>query len=251
MAIIHTPRSLAAIARGMMKRRRRLAAITGTGSTNDKNAATEDASGFVGFLPSRGSSKIDDDNAHVYKSRPNILWDVDYLGHMNNASYLTHSEYARWEWTTETGALRSMYDNGMNFVVTQSAIRFRKEIRLRDSFQIRSHLHAIDDRHLWMHQTFRSDGGEGRILAQVLVQAVTVKDRGIVPPRTVLEAIGIPDGVVDSLVWRDGDDSSGGTAQGDEALKFLERFRDLDVAFRREATADDERLRDVASRRNE
>lgn len=246
MAIIHTPRSLAAIARGMMKRRRRLAAAT----ANDKRTATDDASGFVGFVPSRGSSKPDDDNAHVYKSRPNILWDVDYLGHMNNASYLTHSEYARWEWTTETGALRSMYDHGMNFVVTQSAVRFRKEIGLRDRFQIRSHLHAIDDRHLWMHQTFRSDGGEGRILAQVLVQAVAVKDRGVVPPSTVLEAIGVPDGVVDSLMWQDADGSSGGTAQGDDALTFLERFRDLDEAFRREATADDERLRAAASSRD-
>merc|ERR1711982_206907 len=105
----------------------------------------------------------------------------------------------------------------MNFVVTQSAVRFRKESRLRDRFQIRSHLHAIDDRHLWMHQTFRSDGGEGRILAQVLVQAVAVKDRGIVPPSTVLEAIGVPDGVVNSLMWQDTAGTSDGTAQGDEA----------------------------------
>jgi len=244
MAILHTPRTLAAIARGMIKRRRKLAATAGAVTTNDGNGATDGAIGFVGFAPSRGSSKTNDDNAHVYKSRPNILWDVDYLGHMNNASYLTHSEYARWEWTAENGALRTMYDHGMHFVVTQSAVRFRKEIGLRDPFQIRSHLHAIDDRHLWMYQTFRSDDGEGRILAQVLVQAVAVKDRGVVPPNTMLEAIGIPDDMTDSLVWRDGD---GDTARGDEASTFLERFRGLDEAFRREATADDERLRAAAS----
>ena len=44
---------------------------------------------------------------------------------MNNAAYLAHAEYARWEWTAETGALETMYKNNINFIATSvSAIAF-------------------------------------------------------------------------------------------------------------------------------
>lgn len=248
MAIIHTPRTLAAIARGMIKRRRAL-------------AATDGAPRFVGFGPPRGGSEDDgkritaaaddDDNAHVYRSRPSVLWDVDYLGHMNNACYLTHAEYARWEWYAENGGLSAMYENGMHFVATQTAVRFRREIRVRDRFEIRTRMEAIDDRHIWIQHTFRSGGGSGgRILAQVLLQAVVVKDRRVVPPTTLLKTIGVPTGVAESLMWRDKDDGSGGDTahdDDDDATTFLERFRALDEAFRREAAADDERLRSIST----
>ena len=248
MAILHTPRTLAAIGRGMLKRRRRLAATTTTTDSVVDNK-------FVGFGPlgttENNHKQDDDDNAHIYRSRPNVLWDADYLGHMNNAAYLTHAEYARWEWTAENGALGAMYQKGTHFVVTNSAIRFRREISLFDKFEIHSSLQAIDDRHLWMQQTFRSDNsnsnsnkkdseGKGRILAQVLVQAVAVQNRKVVPPSTMLDAIGVPGDVAESLMWED--DDSKDNANKDEAVFFLQRFKDLDVAFRKEATADDERL---------
>jgi YbgC/YbaW family acyl-CoA thioester hydrolase len=267
MAILHTPRTLAAIARGMLKRRRRLAATTTT--TDSVVTTTSTANKFVGFGPvgsiennNNNKKKHEDDNAHIYRSRPNVLWDADYLGHMNNAAYLTHTEYARWEWTAENGALRAMYQKGMHFVVTNSAIRFRREISLVDKFEIHSFLQAIDDRHLWMHQTFRSRSdnsnnrkdskGKGRILAQVLVQAVAVQNRKVVPPSTMLAAIGVPGDVVDSLLWKedaskdsannDNDNNGNDNGNKDDAVLFLQRFKDLDEAFRKEATADDERL---------
>jgi len=242
MAIIHTPRSLAAIARGMIKRRRAL-------------AATDGAPRFVGFAPPRGGSEddgkriADDDNAHVYRSRPSVLWDMDYLGHMNNASYLTHAEYARWAWYAENGGLSAMYEHGMHFVATHTAARFRREIGVRDRFEIRTNMEAIDDRHIWIQHTFRSGGSGGRILAQVLLQAMVVKDRRVVPPITLLKTIGVPTGVAESLTWRDKDGGSGGDTahDDDDATTFLERFRALDEAFRREAAADDERLRSAST----
>jgi len=261
MAIIHTPRSLAAIARGMLKRRRKLAALATTttshtgGSAGTTTPISDSASRFVGFAQME-SDDSSSDNAHVYKSRPSILWDADYLGHMNNASYLTHAEYARWEWMAETGALEAMYKAGAHFVVTQSAVRFRKEIFLSQSFEIHSFLHAIDDRHLWMHQTFRScsnkkkkSGGtsteaneKGRIMAQVLVQAVAVQNRKVVPPSTILEAIGIPEDVVGSLLWKEDTATNNDGEEKEDELSYLQRFKELDEAFRKEATADDERL---------
>jgi YbgC/YbaW family acyl-CoA thioester hydrolase len=240
----------------MLKRRRRLAVATTTTTIDSVvTTAPSSANTFVGFGPlgtaednhNHKQDDCDDDNAHIYRSRPNVLWDADYLGHMNNAAYLTHAEYARWEWTAENGALGAMYQKGIHFVVTNSAIRFRREISLFNKFEIHSFLQAIDDRHLWMQQTFRSDNnnkkdseGKGRILAQVLVQAVVVQNRKVVPPSTMLDAIGVPGDVAESLLWKD--DASKDNANRDEAVFFLQRFKDLDEAFRKEATADDERL---------
>lgn len=248
MAILHTPRTIAAIARGMLKRRRDLAAIA---ATDTNTSATLP---FVGIAP--GGRKNDLDNhtgasnkAHVYKSNLNVFFDADYLGHMNNASYLTHAEYARWEWTAENGTLQTMYREGMHFVVTNTAVRFRREISLRErAFEIHTSLHAIDDRHLWMHHTFRGPSKQekiGRIMAQVWVQAVAVQNRKVVPPSTLLETIGVSDEVVESLLWKDDDDDdddANGTSSENGSISFLKQFKNLDIAFREEAAADDKKL---------
>ena len=236
MAILHTPRTIAAIGRGMLKRRREL-------------AATADASSyipFIGIIP-HGNDQSDasaTNNAHVYKSNLNVFFDADYLGHMNNASYLTHAEYARWEWIAENGALQTMYGKGMHFVVTNTAVRFRREISLRErAFEIHTFLHAIDDRHLWMTHTFRSPTQEersGRIMAQIAVQAVAVQNRKVVPPSELLETIGVSDDTVDSLLWKDDDDAKDGNEN--DPMYFLKQFKDLDLAFRKEAAADDVKL---------
>ncbi|VEU43116.1 unnamed protein product [Pseudo-nitzschia multistriata] len=254
MAIIHTPRTLISIGRGILRRRRRLASANSNIDSADKAVA----SNFVGFVPAQTSvgsnvegnaSSIDSNtnntiNAHVYNCRANWFWDLDYIGHMNNASYLTHAEYARWEWTAETGALQAMYRTRTNFIVTSTAVRFRKEIAaLRNAFEIHSLLRGIDEKHFWISQTFRNPSDE-RILAQVMVQAVAVRNRTIVPPRTMLDAMGLPGEIVDSLLLPSNSDEQERSdfVDGENAMDVLARFMDLDEAFRHEATADDQWL---------
>jgi len=269
MAIVHTPRTLVSIARGMLRRRRRLAVTAKTSRNADPTSAAataaaeaaDVASNFAGFVPAASlSSDGENDNAanvtnpHVYKSRANLFWDVDYIGHMNNASYLTHAEYARWEWTAETGALQAMYNTGSNFIVTNCAVRFRKEISANTKFEIHSTLKGIDERNLWMYQTFRNinkDGnGDGRIMSQVLVQAVVVQNRKILPPKIMLDTMGVPNEIIDSLLLKDDTDNintdtktnDNNNDNDNDATNFLKRFKDLDDAFRVEANADDKRL---------
>ncbi|OEU09033.1 Thioesterase/thiol ester dehydrase-isomerase, partial [Fragilariopsis cylindrus CCMP1102] len=164
MAILHTPRTLISIGRGLLRRRQRLASINQQSNANN----------------------IADSNPHIYKNKPSKLFDVDYLGHMNNAAYLAHAEYARWEWTAEIGALQTMYKNNINFIATSVSIRYRKEILMNNQFEIHSILKSITERHLYMYQTFRSVTN-GRILAQVIVQAVVTQNREVIPPKQVLE----------------------------------------------------------------
>lgn len=229
----------------MLKRRRALAAVSATNTNTDTPVTLP----FAGIAP-RGNKNDDNNsgitnNAHVYKSNLNVFFDADYLGHMNNASYLTHAEYARWEWTAENGTLQTMYGKGIHFVVTNTAVRFRREISLRErAFEIHTNLHAIDDRHLWMHHAFRSPTKNeriGRIMAQVWVQAVAVQNRKVVLPSTLLETIGVSDEVIDSLLWKEDDDENY-IDDGYDSMSFFKHFKDLDIAFRKEAAVDDERL---------
>ena len=72
MGIIHVPRTMAASLRGAVKRR--------ISPLSDREIAR------VGTIEA----------PHIYTSRAGIF-DVDIMGHMNNASYLQHAELARWE----------------------------------------------------------------------------------------------------------------------------------------------------------
>ena len=49
------------------------------------------------------------------------------------------------------------------------------------------------------------------------------------------------DEVIDSLLWKE-DDNDNDSEVGPDSKSFLKNFKDLDVAFRKEAAADDERL---------
>jgi acyl-CoA thioesterase FadM len=119
MGLIHTPRTIAAIARGLWKPEMK----------------------GVGFHPSI---------PHIYESRVGVL-DADYMGHMNNASTLTHAELARWEMTATSGALNTMYRTNTHFMVASSAVRYRREVRpIFRKFQIETVVGGIDDRNIWM-----------------------------------------------------------------------------------------------------
>jgi acyl-CoA thioesterase FadM len=281
MAILHTPRTLISIGRGLLRRRRqRLAAI----NANDVDVdADEDgainASKFIGFVPrntnnnnnnnnneSNRSNNNNNNNPHIYKNKPSILFDIDYLGHMNNSAFLAHAEYARWEWTAETGLLETMFSNKINFIVTSSSIRYRKEILINNKFEIHSILKSINERNIYMYQTFRSsattndgngNGGRGgRILAQVLVQAVVTQNRKVIQPKQVLENMGLSNDIINSLLLLNNnsnnpslledngmdDDNDDDNDDDDGDCLLLKRFEELDKSFRVDATNDDKQL---------
>ena len=66
----------------------------------------------------------------MHEKRLEIRWkDVDALGHVNNAVYLTYLEECRDEWLEEAlGDGEAAWD----FVIARLAIDFRRELRLED-----------------------------------------------------------------------------------------------------------------------
>ena len=120
MAIIHTPRVLASLAKGLLQK---------------------SSSQHVGIVAN---------NPHVYTARVG-LFDVDYLGHLNNSAFLSHAEYARWEMTSSNGILPAMYNTSTDFMVSSASVRYRAQVRpLFRKFEVQSQVAGVDDKHIWM-----------------------------------------------------------------------------------------------------
>ena len=201
MGLVHTPRVLASIARGLMKRRADpTAPMTGLGA----------------------------DHPYIYTARAG-LFDIDYLGHLNNSAYLNHAELARWEMTAKSGVMQGMIKHQVNFLVAGSAIRYRREIRpLYRKFQIDTVIAALDDdKNIWVTQDFRYPND--RIRAQLVLRAVLTQGRSVIDPRVVFEEYaGLDKELVESLYERKD--------------VLLDRYASLEESFRQAASDDDKKL---------
>lgn len=208
MGLVHMPRVVASIAKGLYKGRQSSGIL-----------------GAAGFSP---------DNPYVSTARVG-LFDIDYIGHMNNASYLNHAEYARWEWSAENGMLQTYFENKCEFIVTSSVVRYRREIKpLFRKFQVHTSLCGIDDRGLSFYQTFRypGSGGVHKIRAQVLVAGVVRRGRQVINPREfMIEKIGANPELIEAI--------------GEGKMKMDDIFRkntELEDLLKASAAVDDSRV---------
>ena len=191
--------------------------------------------------------------------------DVDYLGHMNNASSLTHAEYARWNWTAQTGMLRRLMKADTHFMVTSAAVRFRRQIRpFGRKFEVQTKLEAIDDDTFWVYQTFRyPELNNDRIRTQVVIKGVATQKGKVISPRLVLEDLmDIPSDVVESMLIENktvnnamgeedvaiNDDDNHDDVDGNDDHELYQQsiqslltcYQRFDECFRNAAAADDE-----------
>jgi len=212
MVLVHVPRVLVSVAKGLYRHRMQQGQQT------------------LGFHP---------ESPAVYRARAG-LFDVDYLGHMNNAAFLSHAEYARWEMVTESGSLQAMFRSNTHFMVAGAFVRYRREIRpLFRKFTVETHVAGLDARNIWIVQNFRVLGtgdADARIRAQLVVQGLAVHDRKVVDPREFFaDRVGVDPDVVRALdVERDG------AAPLPESFA---RYAALDRELRAVAAEDDERHR--------
>mmetsp|Transcript_34108 Transcript_34108/g.82038 ORF Transcript_34108/g.82038 Transcript_34108/m.82038 type:complete len:267 (+) Transcript_34108:368-1168(+) len=265
MTLIHTPRVLWSIGKGLKTNRDILKkvppAATPTATAEVNNDADQASLLLSGILPEAPP--------HLYHGRAG-LFDVDYLGHMNNASSLTHAEYARWNWTAQTGMLTRLMKADTHFMVTSAAVRFRRQIRpFGRKFQVQTKLEAIDDDTFWVYQTFRyPELNNDRIRTQVAIKGVATQKGKVVSPRLVLEDLmDIPSDVVDTMMIENMNstnamtkefDDDGGDVGDDLQRKgdndeyqqsiqsLLSCYQRFDECFRNAAAADD----DVTSKKS-
>lgn len=63
-------------------------------------------------------------------------YELDSYGHVNNAVYVSYTEQARWEILKKAGLLESFLERNLLLVVTETKIRYMRELKLFDKVEI-------------------------------------------------------------------------------------------------------------------
>ena len=67
-------------------------------------------------------------------------YELDSYGHVNNAVYINYTEQARWEILKNAGLLESLLDKNLLLVVTETTIRYMRELKLFDKIEVQSNI---------------------------------------------------------------------------------------------------------------
>lgn len=121
--------------------------------------------------------------------------DLDAVGHMNNGRYLTLMDLGRTDLMLRTGLYRAALRHKWTPIANAIAIRYRREMRLFQKFQLNSRLLYWDDTRVVMEQVFIFDGGrhDGQIAARALFKG-GLYDRAsktFVPIARLMEEMGV------------------------------------------------------------
>jgi thioesterase-3 len=117
---------------------------------------------------------------------------LDTFGHVNNATYLTLLEEARWELITQNGyGLSYIRETGLGPTILEINLKFLKELRLREAIIIESKMLSYEGKIGKMVQTMVRNG-ETCCIAEFTVGLFNVKERKLVLPTPEwLKAIGV------------------------------------------------------------
>lgn len=118
---------------------------------------------------------------------------LDTFAHVNNASYLSLLEEARWEFLNSRGFdLYSIQASGVGPVVLECHIKFLKELQLRQVIQIRSRILSYDKKIGIMEQCIYDENETRCCHANITFGLFDLKQRKLIlPSEAWLHAIGI------------------------------------------------------------
>ncbi|OWZ04538.1 hypothetical protein PHMEG_00023543 [Phytophthora megakarya] len=111
----------------------------------------------------------------VWRARPGFL-DCDINLHLNNASYLSNMELARWHFCAVTGILGNVARHRRALLVASQAVRFRHPIPPFRPYEVQSQLVFADDEWMYFLHKFQCPT-TGKLYAEGLCRA-TCKQHG-------------------------------------------------------------------------
>ncbi|WII73459.1 thioesterase family protein [Bdellovibrio sp. 22V] len=122
---------------------------------------------------------------------PFRVWptDLDVLRHMNNGVYLSLQDLARVDYMIRAGAAEVIEKNGWYPVVASETIRFRRSLKLFQSFELCTRLLSWDEKYLYLEHKFVS---KGEVIALGMIRARFLsKKGGLVAPQDLLKALNL------------------------------------------------------------
>ena len=109
--------------------------------------------------------------------------DLDFNAHVNNGRYLTLADLGRVHWFLRTGTLAVARRQKAYPVVGDAIAKFRRDLRLFQSFEIHSRMVGWDDRWGFLEHRFVRDG---RVLGVVAIRGVFKGPNGRLEPGSLL-----------------------------------------------------------------
>lgn len=94
---------------------------------------------------------------------------LDGYGHVNNARYLEFLEEARWRLFEQQSLLQWL--DGIQMVVTETRIRYRRSALENDIIRIQTALSGLDKRKIGVRQTVLLENGKAAVEADITLMA--------------------------------------------------------------------------------
>lgn len=117
-------------------------------------------------------------------------WDLDPWMELNNGRTLTLYDLGRIPMMMRMGMIATIRKQGWGMTVAGSHVRYRKRIRMFQRVEMRSRLLGWDQRFIYLEQSIWR---EGVALNHLLVRIAATQASGILPPETLMVALGQPD----------------------------------------------------------
>lgn len=109
-------------------------------------------------------------------------YECDLQGVVNNAVYLHYLEHARHRWLESVGLdFAALHAEGIDLVAVRIEIDYRRPLRSRDRFVVRSRLHREGRLRIVIDQELRLLPGETEIAKAKVVVACLQKGRPAAP----------------------------------------------------------------------
>lgn len=108
---------------------------------------------------------------------------LDSYGHVNNATYLSMYEEARWEAITKRGyGYSHVHKTGIGPVILDVHIKFMKELVLREKIKITMELVSYEGKIFKLKQSMVKQNGEIASEAMITGALFDLASRKIIPP---------------------------------------------------------------------
>lgn len=121
---------------------------------------------------------------------PLRVWptDIDLYLHVNNGRYLTLMDLGRWDHSIRTGFARVSLRNRWKPVLGSATVRFRKELRTFEAFDLVTQVACWDRKWLYVEHRFER---AGEVHAWGAVKVVVKSGRRTIAPEELLAAVGV------------------------------------------------------------
>jgi thioesterase-3 len=161
---------------------------------NDKNLLVDICNSNFACYEFLMTQSISSQEIHRY-SITILEHHLDFLGHVNNATYFELLEEARWDMITRLGfGVTEIKASCIGPVVLEARIQYKRELTLRQKITIETKFVSVKSSIFKIHQVIKNDSQQICCEADFASCFLDLTQRKIaMPPKTWLNAVGIED----------------------------------------------------------